>query len=323
MKKRFSLSLVLFAVSMNAIQIPVHHFATKTPGVKAPWFTGPLLAPSGLTIPAGHYNIEPYVYATANTGQYTSNWKRVKTDTFWANIFQPSFQFGLNKWLDFQFNPTLSYNYKEGAAKWVIGDMPIGFDIQLFKRTASLTSWNTALKLALKETLPIGKYRNLNPKKLLTDVGGQGTWQTSVGLVWGNLFYLGGDTFLTWRTAWQYSLPAPVHVKNLNVYGGGPGTKGTVYPAQGFLFDTAIEINMNQNWAFAMDIVGNWLGKTRFKGDTSVKMTSPPSVQFSLAPALEYNWSANLGMIFGCWFTVAGRNSTQFTSGVLAINYYN
>ncbi len=323
MIKRFFLSLFVLSSPLLAIQIPAHHYADKNPNVEAPWFTGPLLAPSGLTIPPGHYNIEPYVYATANTGTYNSDWKRVKTDTFWANIFQPSIQFGINSWLDFQFNPTLSYNYKQGQAKWVIGDMPIGFDIQLFKRSGPLTSWNTALKLAIKETLPLGKYQNLDPKKLLTDVGGQGTWQTAAGLVWGNLFYLGSNTFLTWRTAFQYSLPAPVRVKNLNVYGGGAGTKGTVYPAQGFQLDTAVEVNLNRNWAFAMDLLGIWNLKTRFKGTSTAPMTSPSTTQFSLAPALEYNWSANLGVIFGCWFTVAGRNSSQFTSGVLAVNYYN
>ncbi len=52
-------------------------------------------------------------------------------------------------------------------------------------------------------------------------------------------------------------------------------------------------------------------------------MRSPTSAQFSIAPAIEYNWNANIGIIFGSWFTLAGKNSTQFTSGVFAFNYYN
>ena len=299
------------------------HYAKPHPTVQSPWFTGPLLAPSALTIPPGHFNIEPYIYINANTGHYNSNWKRTKIETFWVNEFQPSLQFGLNNWLDFQFNPTLIYNYTKGAGKWVLGDMPIGFDFQLFHTSKIITQWNTAIKLALKLVVPLGKYQRLDPKKLLTDVGGQGSWQTGVGLIWGNVFYLGGNHFVTWRNSFLYQLPAPVHVKNLNAFGGGPGTNGTAYPAQNFQFDTAIEINLNRNWAFAMDILGSWYGKARFKGKTLFPMTAPPSVQFSLAPALEYNWSANIGIIFGSWFSVAGRNAVQFTSGVVAFNYYH
>jgi hypothetical protein len=323
MLKRILLSAFLCASSLQAVQIPAHHSATPHPTIPDPWFTGPLLAPSALTIPPGHYNIEPYIYITAYGGHYDSHWKRVQAETFWMNEFQPSLQFGLNDWLDFQFNPTLIYNYTKGAGKWVIGDMPIGFDIQLYRTSRLITQWNIGVKLALRETIPLGKYQKLDPKKHLTDVGGEGSWQTGIGIIWGNVFYLGGKHFATWRNSFQYTFPSPAHVKNLNAFGGGPGTKGTAYPAQNFQVDTAIEITLSQNWAFAMDMVGTWSGKTHFKGKTRFPMKSPPSAQFSIAPAIEYNWNANIGIIFGSWFTLSGRNSTQFTSGVFAFNYYN
>lgn len=323
MIKRILLSALAWSCSLQAIQIPVHHYATPQPSVNSPWFTGPLLAPSALSIPPGHYNIEPYLYITANTGHYDSNWKRHKIETFWVNELQPQFQFGLTNWLDFQFSPTLIYNYTKGAGKWVFGDLPFGFDVQLFHTSRKITEWNTAIKLGLKAVIPCGKYQNLDPKKLLTDEGGEGNWQPSVNLVWGNVFYLGKSHFVTWRNSFLYTIPNPVHVKNLNAFGGGPGTNGTVYPPQNFQFDTAIEINLNQNWAFAIDFLGSWWGKTRFKGKTIFPNTLPPAVQLSLAPGIEYNWSANLGIIFGVWFSVAGRNAIQFTTGVFAFNYYH
>ena len=295
----------------------------KVNEVQAPWLTGPLLAPSGITIPPGHYNIEPYIYATAITAKYDRDWKEVKTETFWNNSFQPALQFGLTDWLDFEIFPTLFYNYTKKAGKWVAADMPMNFDIQLYTHGKRVIDWITSLKLVIKETVPIGKYRNLNPRKLATDVGGQGSWQSALGLVWGNCFYLGKDRFLTARVNLQYTLPAPVHVKNLNVYGGGPGTNGTVYPAQNFFFDIGTELTLTKNWAFAMDIVGSWYGKARFKGKTILPNKLPPATQFSLAPAIEYNWNGSLGIIFGPWFTVAGRNSVKFTSGVFAVNYYH
>jgi len=317
--------LVVLVLSLHAKKAPLHHFieGPADTEVQSPWLTGPLLAPSSITIPIGHYNIEPYLFVVANTAKYNSDWKPVEIETFWNNFFQPSLEFGLTNWLDFQFNPTLFYNTTEGAAKWVVGDMPIGFDIQLYKSGRKTVDWISALKLSLKEVIPLGKYQKLNARKRGTDVGGGGSWQTGLGLVWGNLVYLGKGHFFNARLSIQYLLPAPVHVKNLNAYGGGPGTRGIVYPAQNFQIDVGTELTLTKNWVFAMDIVGNWAGKTRFKGKTSLSNTAPSSVQFSLAPAIEYNWSANIGIIFGPWFTVAGRNAVKFTDGIVAFNYYH
>ena len=64
-------------------------------------------------------------------------------------------------------------------------------------------------------------------------------------------------------------------------------------------------------------MVGSWAGKTRFKGKTLVPNTAPPAAQFSLAPAIEYNWSSDIGIIFGPWFTIAGRNAVQLVSRCL------
>ncbi len=324
MRKYFFLACVFFCFSLQAKKAPVREFADFEKGaLEAPWLTGPLLAPSGLTMPPGRYDIEPSFFFIANTGQYNAHWESVERETFWNNYFQPQIQFGLTSWMDFQFIPTLIYNYTEGAGKWGVGDMPIIFGVQLYKGGGNITDWIPDLKLALKELIPIGKYQNLNPQKLNTDMMGEGSWQTALALVWGNLFYLGKGHFLTARIAFQYVLPAPTHVKNLNAYGGGPGTDGTVYPAESFNFDIGMELTLTQSWVFALDIVGDWSGRTRFKGETTVSNTSPASTQFSLAPAIEYNWNANLGIIFGPWFTVAGRNAGKFTSGLFSLNYYH
>jgi hypothetical protein len=325
MRKQIFLAFILITTSLFAKKAPLAHFVdTAGPGeVQSPWLTGPLLSPSGIIIPPGHYYIEPYIYATAETGSYNHDWKKVKKETFWNNVFQPSVQFGLLPWVDFQINPSLVYNYTKGAGHTGIGDMPIGFDFEIYKSHGKTTDWITAFKISLKEIIPLGKYQKLDPKKLLTDSTGLGSWQTGLSLIWGNLFYLGKGHFLTLRSAFEYLLPAPVHVKNLNAYGGAKGTRGTVYPPQNFVVDVAFELTLTQNWTFAMDILGLWEGKTRFKGKTEAPNTAPASVQFSLAPAIEYNWSANIGIIFGPWFTIGGRNATQFTSGVFAFSYYH
>lgn len=336
MAKLFFLALLcvpFFAHADKAIIVrpPEPVSISEEQKIKAPWLTGPLLAPSGTTIPPKHYYIEPYIYAVANTGQYNRDWEVVKTETLWNIYTQPTLQFGLNKWLDFQFNPTLFYNYTKGAASWALGDMVVGFDIQLYKGGGNKpTSWYTALKLVLKENLPLGKYRNLNPKKRGTDDGGVGSWITTFGLVWGQLVHVTGQHFFDTRLSVQYSLPAPVHVKGFNNYGGGYGTDGKVYPAQNFQVDLGMEFTFNLNWVACLDIVGSWSGRGRFVGKPGVGANGLPAtvgtgsaVQFALAPGIEYNWSANIGIVFGPWFTIGGRKAVQFESGVFAFSYYH
>ena len=225
--------------------------------------------------------------------------------------------------MDFEFNPAVYYNYSSGAAQWVAGDMPVGLNIQLYQGGGGADSnWDSAVKLFLKETLPLGKYQHLDPKKKSTDIGGQGSWQTSLGLVWGNLFHLKDIYFLNTVFSVGYTLPTPVHVKGLNAYGGDPGTRGTA-TLRVLAADVAFELTLSRNWVFAMDIVGSWSSRTRFKGKTTEPSSLGTAVQYSLAPALEYNFGPKMGLIGGAWFTVGGRNSTYFSSGVIAFNYYH
>lgn len=323
MRKSLFLASFFLTFSLHAKKESHEELVPLPPSkLESPWFTGPLLAPSGTVIPGNHYNIEPYIYVIANTAKYDHNWKPIKIETFWNIYFQTSFQFGLTQWLDVQFNPSAFHNSTQGKSSWELADMPIDIDIQLYTHGKHVRDWITALKLVLREVVPLGPYQKLNPKKLGTDAGGEGSWQTGLGLVWGNTVYLGGLHFLSIRSSVLYTLPAPVHVKKFNVYGGGPGTRGTVYPAQNFIIDIGSELTLTKNWVFAMDMVGAWGGKTRFKGRTFFPNTEPPFAQFSLAPAIEYNWNNNLGIILGPWFTIAGRNALQFASVVFAFNYY-
>jgi len=290
--------------------------------IEAPWFTGPLISPSSTAVPLGHFNLETYFYATANTASYNDHWKADEMNTLWNISFLPQWQIGLTPWMDIQLNPVFFYSFTEGAASWGFSDLQAQFDFQLYKTKNKVTEWNSSLKLAVIEIFPCGKYQNLNPKKLSTDIGGAGSWKSALGLVWGNLFYFGKEHFLSTRCSVQYGYSLPVHVKNLNAYGGGSGTKGTVYPGQTFQFDLAGEYSFTKNWVFAMDIFGTWSAKSRFSGTSAVKNTLNSSFQLSLAPAIEYNWNSQLGIIFGPWFTVAGLNAYQFATGIFALNYY-
>lgn len=298
------------------------------PDSEAPWLTGPLLAPAVQIVPVGHVDIEPYIYAMATTGQYNNEWKSEDSPTFWINTSQTLIEFGLTSWMDLQINPTFVWNYTKHKGHWAFGDLPIDLNIQL--HTSAPESWIPTFKFVFKETVPTGKYRNLDPKKDLTDQGGFGSWNSGLGIVVGKLVHFTSVYYLSWRFSLLYAIPASVHIKGFNAYGGGYGTDGHLIPARSLQADLGLEFTLAQTWAFALDITGSWSGKTHFSGvwgTTSsgevANIGQKASVVYSLAPAIEYNWSANLGIIAGGWFTIAGKNSSVFSGGVIALNYYH
>ncbi|MGE0670345.1 MAG: hypothetical protein AB7H48_06560 [Parachlamydiales bacterium] len=302
----------------------LHH---ETPEMKKkelpanlPWFTGPLLAPSGHVVPAGHWNVEPYLFVTTNFGHYGPNWHTTSIPKFYNVNVQIPIQYGPVNPIDVEIVPQFSWNHTDGASEWVINDLPLVIDIQLLYDKPG--KWWPAIKLTVKANAPIGKYQKLDAHKLGTDVGGAGTWNETIALVFSRLFHISGVHYYTPRLYFGYTVPNPVHVKNLNAYGGAKGTHGKVYPGNTFVTILGMELSLTPNWALACDFQYVHENKTRFSGKATAPVGGPSNEQFSVAPAFEYNWNANVGIIAGAWFSFAGRNAAEFASGVIAVNIY-
>lgn len=286
-----------------------------------PWFTGPLLAPSSLVIPPGHINIEPYYYNEIITGLYGPDWKNNPMPNFYSKKVQVPIQIGLIEAVDIQVIPQYIWNYTKGKSFDGFGDMTMMFDFQLVKDIPH--SWIPIVKLSLTANAPIGKYKRMTVGQFATDSIGSGSWFPGATVVISKLFRLGASkNLMNVRLGVNYSIGTRTVIRGLNSYGGDPTTKGKIYPGNYVLSDLAFEINMTQNWVFAMDIVYNHYNKSRFSGTTILPCKLPSSEIFSLAPALEYNWSQNIGMIGGIWFSAKGRNTINFTTGIIALNVY-
>ncbi len=320
---------ILFIFSLPAFLLGVEKvfYQEISPNVEPPWLTGPLIAVSAQVVPRGHVNIEPYFFVNAITGNYNGEWKTVDMPIFWNNYFQCPIYIGLTSWMDFEILPTVYWNYTQHVAHWAFGDFPVVVAIQLY--SAAPSRWFPNVKLILQETLPTGIYQKLNPDDLNTTVGGGGSWNTGIGIVFGKLHHIYKLIYFNYRLVLQYALPAPVHLKGFSIYGGGYGTDARFFPNQNFKADFGMELTLTQNWAFALDVIGIWGGASHYSGfaginadGTPAKLGSRSYVQYSLAPAIEYNWNAAIGIISGVWFTVAGKNFPIFRNGIVAINYY-
>ena len=68
------------------------------------------------------------------------------------------------------------------------------------------------------------------------------------------------------------------------------------------------------NRASAVNVAGTAAGGSR------VAYRLAPSQEFSLAPAVEYNFTPNTGLIAGVQFTVGGRNTADYVAPQVALN---
>ncbi|MBS0625893.1 MAG: hypothetical protein JSS32_07580 [Verrucomicrobia bacterium] len=315
----FTCSSLLFAVDKK-------EFIAQTPPLK-PWLTGPLIAPIGAVVPYGSFEIQSYVYCTTNTGAYNKNWSTVSSPHNFFSL-NPQFLlfFGLTSWMDINITPQFFYNRSHGQHSTQFGDLPIALDFQLLDPAA--TPYFPGIKLIVRETFPTGSFQNLTPHKLLTDQTGAGTFASAFNLLLYKVYHLGGHHFLSTTYSAGYTITSPVHVHGFNTYGGGYGTNGRALPGNSFQGIVSFELTLSKNWVLAIDNVYTHTDATQFYGTVGTTAAglpatigAPSSEQVSFAPAIEYNFSSNLGIIAGCWFTAWGRNSTQFRSGVINLDY--
>ena len=293
----------------------------------SPWLTGPLIAPTGTAIAYGSFEIESYVYCTTNVGAYDKEWRVVSAPHNFFSL-NPQFLcfFGLTPWMDININPQFFYNTVSNQNSVQFGDLIAALDFQLLD--AAATPYFPGIKLAIRESFPTGNFQRLNPKKLLTDLAGSGSFETTFNLVLYKAYHLWGHHFISTTYSAAYTLTSPVHVHGFNAYGGGFGTDGRALPGNSFQGIISFEYSFDQNWAIALDNVYTHTDATQFCGTAGTASTgapasvgTPSSEQISFAPALEYNFSEHFGICAGCWFTAWGRNSAQFRSGVVNFDY--
>lgn len=264
----------------------------------------------------GHASVQPYLYWFQYRGAYDSDWDFRSDKIFNTFLFQPYARVGLFPRCEIDFSPQVYYNHVDGAAKWVFGDTPVWFVFMLHEQT----DWTPSFLLEVLATLPTGKYQRFHPRKLETDEGGTGSWFPGAGLTVYRDFHLWGSHYLSLTGYAAYFFGTRVHVKGINYYGGDETTEGTVHRGNQFYATFSFELSLTDKWNLAMDAIYQHDDSSRFSGATEEAVGSPSSEVFSLAPAIEYLWGEDYGIVGGAWFTVGGRNTDQFNA--ITISFY-
>jgi hypothetical protein len=321
------LALPLLLHARKAIEEPLAE------AEKGPWFTGPLLTASGHVIPLGHQNYEPYFLWNTIDSVYNNHWHSVDVSPKFRTFLQRTdWQFGIFPGVELDLETQFAYNNSHGQHAWHVFDTSFAFGFQILMDKPG--QWYPAIKLHVGATIPVGKYDRLNPNKYGTDLAGGGNWSPNIGIVTGRHYHFGGRHYLSWRTSWDYTVPLPISVHGLSLYGGFPttgpikGTRGTVTRGHSFTIRQGFEYSLTHSWVLACDLQYVHNNKTRFSGHSppGTAPKAPSSEEFSIAPAIEYNFNVNIGVIAGSFFSIGGRNnnlSSAFFNWIFAINIYN
>lgn len=304
--------------------LPIFTYAKSQKNYPEVWFTGALIADSADTLPPGLVNIQPYIYIADTYGRYNTSWGHQSTSVEFSVQSDTSFQFGLTKWMDITFDVSGTYNRKKDKDALVFNDAAVKISFQLM-RDIPLT-WKPYIRLIIREYFPTGPYQKLSPNKYWIDSGGTGSYETDIGIRASKEVFWIEKHPMEFTINVDYKIPSKVHVRGFNSYGGGFNTDGTVDPGNNFSFIFDLQFSFTKRWAFTMDVVQSYNEKVTFSGipgttatGKTATNTSDSSEQTSLAPGLEYSFNENVGILGGAWFTIRGRNSTEFLQAILSV----
>ena len=282
------------------------------------WWTGPMLAPSAATLPRGHFLIEPYLYdvIAAHSHGFGS--------LTYVN-------YGLADRVTVGLIPTAGFNKVSNgpsSSRLGLGDLTLQAQYRLTKFHAG--SWIPTTSVAVQETLPTGKYDRLGER--LSDGLGSGAYTTTVALYSQTYFWLPNRRILRMRFNVSQGFSNTAHVEDASVYGTEAGFRGHAKPGGSFLVDASWEYSLTRRWVMALDAAYRHNGNTTVTGydilgangarnPASIRMDSGSSEVFALAPAIEYSWKPNLGVLIGTRVIPAAHNTHATVTPAVAINF--
>ena len=287
------------------------------------WWTGPMLAPSAATLPQGHVLLEPYVFDLVTNGHFDTNgtWHSAPIEHTVGS--QAYMLYGITDRVTAGGIPRIAYNEPAGGADNSSG---VGFGDLTLQAGYGLTRYDDvhripSIELVLQETLPIGQYDRLSRP---ANGFGAGAYTTAFAIYTQDYFWMPNGRILRARLDLTYGVSSSVSVENMSVYGTTAGFSGRAYPGDSFTADAAGEYSVTRSWVLALDVVYQWNGNTRVTGTNAggvpFDANSGDSWSIAFAPAIEYNFSAQIGVLLGVRVIPIGRNTTSSILPVLALN---
>jgi hypothetical protein len=297
----------------------------------AAWWTGPVLAASAATLSQGHFLFEPYVYDAISNSRFDDHGARHGTARAEAYRSQTYLLYGVTDTVTAGLIPRFGYDevsQGRSSSGAQVGDLTLQAQYRLTQFQEG--HWVPTMSLVLAETVPSGKYDRLGERP--SDGLGAGAYTTTVSLYTQHYLWLPNGRILRTRLDLSGSFSHDVRLEDVSVYGTESGFRGRASPGSSFVADSSWEYSVTRNWVLALDVVYEHDANTHVEGsyptqqsgDNSAapifRSNSGSSESLGFAPAVEYNWSAKVGVIFGAKLVAAGRNTEAVVIPVAAVN---
>ncbi|MEP7066451.1 MAG: transporter [Gemmatimonadota bacterium] len=282
------------------------------------WWTGPMLAASPNTLPAGHILLEPYFFDV----------KTAHTNGFGTLTYA---LVGLFDRLTVGSIIITGWNKPDDgtpSSGMGLGDVTMQATYRLTRSAKG--SWVPITAVVLQETLPTGKFDRLGHRP--SDGLGSGSYTSSIAFYAQSYYWLANHRILRMRLNLTQSFSNSANLHDVSVYGTPDGFRGTAKPGAVFASGIAAEYSLTQRWVLAFDAQFNHYWNTRVSGFDSndpVSVANAPSIllnsgshhSFAFAPALEYSWTPNIGVLLGTRFIPAGKGTISSITPAIAINF--
>lgn len=276
-----------------------------------------MLAPSAGTLPRGHMLVEPYLYDVIQYGRYNRDGvmkPSPRSNTLGSLTY---IIYGLADRVSVGVIPTFGYASVSGGPNSNgvhAGDIAVLAQYRLTQYRSA--SWVPTTSVSIQESFPSGAYDNLGDDT--ANGFGSGAYTTTLSLYTQTYIWVNRRILRVRLNASQaFSSWARVH--GASVYGTPSTFHGAARPGDSFTLDLAQEYSITRNWVFAMDEVYHAGAATQIV-EQARTTASGANRGYYLAPAIEYNWTPNAGILIGVRTVPAAFNSSATVTPAIAIN---
>ncbi|HEY4294590.1 transporter [Luteibacter sp.] len=312
-------SAIAFAMACAA---PAAASAAALPGEAN--FTGPLVTPAVNSLPAGMINIEPYLIHTNTRGNYDNIGDRRQskpTVRQWQVAVPMTYALTDTNSVQVILNASRTSGNGRHTDGLRMGDTTVRVQQRL--RGPAADGTGLVLAMAVAQRLPTGRYHQIDTNPL--NGTGNGAMRTTFAFGAQRLHWLDSGHAIRWRgqVAWSPS-PGRIRVRDSSVYGTESGFRGYARLGQAWNASVAAEYVLNPRWVLVGEAIWNRASAIDISGAIGGAPRQArrlaPSHDVGLAPAVEYHFSPNMGLIAGVQFTVAGRNTDDYVAPQVALN---
>jgi hypothetical protein len=296
------------------------------------WWTGPLETPNPNTLPKNAFYGETYFVVEQDNGTYNTHGTKIGGNAPGGGGYDNDYQsvtlftYGLTNRVNLQLLPAFDgVQFKSPSAPssgMEVDNLTIRVPIQLLKFKQNGTA-SQALSFTVTPLVSAP-----------TGAGFTNVWTPGVGLWVQRPFWMPGGRILRVRAAQSFLFP--LQNKTVKDAGSCGLTTGSCDLNAGKYYKTQIgmEYSLTKHWVPAWDFYFKYgdlntfktLGGTAYQvgncAGTVVASNCNTFSSFRIDPAIEYNFTGNVGVIAGVELTVAGHNSGSYIAPQIALQWF-